>query len=71
VRLDDEWIRKNEGIITPETAKFLLSHLAQGRIVLNQESAGILKRRMSGSGPSGPVPPGPDWAERAAGDYES
>lgn len=68
--LDDDWIKKNEWIITPEAAKFLLSHYTLGRLKLSVESEAILKKRVGGTSPASEPERPPDWAQRAAGDYD-
>ena len=66
--LDDAWIKKNVDEITPESARFLLARHQMGKLKISQESADALSRRAFGHA-GGAVPPGPDWAERAAGEH--
>ena len=68
--LDDDWIKKNEWILTPEAAKFLLSHHTLGRLKLSAASEAILKKRIGGTSTAVEPERPPDWAQRASGDYD-
>ncbi len=66
--LNDDWILRNVGDLTPEAAKFLIERVERGTLKISRESIDALRRRAFGQ-VGGAVPPGPDWAERAAGEH--
>jgi hypothetical protein len=67
MQLNDDWIRRNIGTITPGTAKFLLERAARQKIILSRDVIFLLDARVRGE-PQAPVSRRPDWAERAAGE---
>jgi hypothetical protein len=67
MQLNDEWIRKNIGMITPGTAKFLLERAALQKISLSRDVIFMLDSKVRGEQRrNGPRPL--DWAERASGE---
>lgn len=71
MRLNDDWIRRNIGTITPGTAKFLLERAAMQKIALSNDVIFLLDGRIRALAAIRPEQPRRlDWAERASGEKE-
>ena len=67
MQLNDDWIRRNIGTITPGAAKFLLERAARQKIALANDVIFLLDGRIRAQNQP-EAPRRLDWAERAAGE---